>query len=315
MQIHGDAIRFGIHSGPHHTGYEGLRDLWVRADGLGYDWLSVFDHFLPIQGDWTGPCLEGTALLSALAAQTKRARVSLLVTGVTYRHPAIAANVAATIDHVSGGRLEYGVGAAWYEREHEQYGVGFPRVGVRMDMLDEACRIMRGMWQQETTTFHGEHYRVTDARCEPKPVQERLPLVIGGGGERRTLRIVAEHADVWNAFLTTPEALAHKLDVLRGHCEDVGRPFEDIRKSVALRAVLDRDKAEAQRRAAPTLAATTNPDLLAGFYVGAPDGLAERLRGLAELGIGDFLLSATAPFDPETIELLIGEVAPAVRGS
>jgi alkanesulfonate monooxygenase SsuD/methylene tetrahydromethanopterin reductase-like flavin-dependent oxidoreductase (luciferase family) len=191
MQIYGDDIRFGVHSGPQNTSFEDYRDLWLRCEELGYDWVSDFDHFYPIHSDPTGPQFEGMTLLSAMAAHTKRVRCAVLVLGVTYRHPAVLANMAATVDHVSGGRLELGMGAAWFELEHEQYGIPFPRIGARMDMLDEACRIMRSLWTQETTTFEGKHFQLKDARLEPKPVQEHLPLVIGGAGERRTLRIVA----------------------------------------------------------------------------------------------------------------------------
>src|SRR6266511_3610796 len=218
--IFGNDIRFGVHSGPQNTSFDEYRDLWVRCEELGYDWVSDFDHFLPIQSDPTGPQFEGMTLLSAMAAHTRRVRCGMLVLGVTYRHPAVVANMAATIDHVSGGRLELGMGAAWFELEHEQYGIPFPRIGVRMDMLDEACRIMRSLWTQETTTFEGKHFQLKDARLEPKPLQEHLPLVIGGAGERRTLRIVAEHGDIWNTFYGDVDDYRHKLGVLAGHCAD-----------------------------------------------------------------------------------------------
>ena len=216
MQIFGDDIRFGVHSGPQNTSFDDYRDRWVRCEELGYDWVSDFDHFYPIFSDPAGPQFEGLTLLSAMAAHTSRVRCGMLVLGVTYRHPAVVAKMAATIDHVSGGRLELGMGAAWFELEHDQYGIPFPRIGVRMDMLDEACRIMRSLWTQETTTFEGKHFQLKDARCEPKPVQEHLPLVIGGAGERRTLRIVAEHGDIWNTFYGDVDEYRHKLDVLAG---------------------------------------------------------------------------------------------------
>jgi len=243
LQVIDDRVRFGVYSGPQHATFEGCAELWRRCEELGYDWLSVFDHFMPIVGDPDGPCFEGPTMMAAMAAQTTRVRVAILVTGVTYRHPAVAANIAATIDHISGGRAEYGVGAAWMEQEHRQYGIPFPRVGVRMDMLDEACRVMRGLWTEERFSFDGEHYRLDEARLEPKPLQARLPLMIGGAGEKRTLRIVAEHADIWNTGLDEIETFRHKLDVLSRHCEDVGRDPAEIRKSLTLRAVLADDEA------------------------------------------------------------------------
>jgi F420-dependent oxidoreductase-like protein len=315
MQIFGDDIRFGLHSGPQNTTYDDYRDLWLRAEELGFDWVSDFDHFLPIHADPTGPQFEGLTLLSALAAQTSRVRCGMLVLGVTYRHPAVVANMAATIDHVSGGRLELGMGAAWYELEHDQYGIPFPRIGVRMDMLDEACRIMRSMWTQETTTFEGKHFQLKDARMEPKPVQEHLPLVIGGSGERRTLRIVAEHADIWNSFYGDVDHYRHLLDVLAGHCSDVGRDPADVRKSLNFRAVLRDDEQDAWERLRELYEGDPPERVLNMTIVGTPEQCVERLRPYADLGVGDFLLASLAPFDAQTVERVATEVAPALKSA
>ena len=315
MQIFGDVIRFGVHSGPQNTSFEDYRDLWLRAEELGYEWVSDFDHFLPIHSDPAGRQFEGTTLLAAMAAHTERVRCGVLVLGVTYRHPAVVANIAATIDHVSGGRLELGMGAAWFELEHDQYGIPFPRIGVRMDMLDEACRIMRSLWSRETTTFEGRHYRLKDARLEPKPLQEHLPLVIGGSGERRTLRIVAEHGDIWNTFYGDLDHYRHLLDVLAGHCADVGRDAADVRKSLTFRAVLDEDERAARERASELYGDPLPERLSKMMVVGTPEQCAERLRPYAELGVGDFLLGQLAPVDARTIELVAEQVAPALRSA
>src|SRR3954454_23224458 len=197
-------MRFGIHSGQQHATFDEYLQLWRFAEEAGLDWASVFDHFLPIQSDPTGPCFEGMTLLAAMAAHTSRLRCGIIVTGVTYRHPAVLANMATTIDHVSGGRMELGIGAAWYEDEHNQYGIPFPRIGVRMDMLDEACHVMKAMWSQARASFAGKHFALTDALSEPKPLQDPMPLWVGGSGEKRTLRIVAEHATGWNTFFGAP---------------------------------------------------------------------------------------------------------------
>jgi F420-dependent oxidoreductase-like protein len=309
VQVFGDKIRFGIHSGPQNATYDEILSLWKRGDELGYDWISVFDHFMPIFGDSEGGCFEGPTMMAALAANTTRARVAILVTGVTYRHPAVAANIAATIDHISGGRCEYGVGAAWFEKEHKQYGIPFPRIGVRMDILDEHCRIMRGLWTQERFSFEGKHFTITDAQMDPKPVQEHLPLVIGGSGERRTLRIVAEHGDVWNTFLGNIDEYKHKLDVLSQHCADVGRDPADIRKSLTFRVILGSDDAEAEARRSKVGPTPVGRQM----FIGTPEQCVEHLRPWAELGGGDFLLAAAAPYDWETIELVATQVAPALR--
>jgi F420-dependent oxidoreductase-like protein len=310
MQIFGDAIRFGLHSGQQDTSYEAMAGLWTRAEALGYDWVSDFDHFRPIYSDVTGPIFEGPTAMAAMAAVTERVRCGILVTGVTYRHPAVAANIAATIDHISGGRVEWGVGAAWAANEHEMLGLPFPSIGVRMDMLDEACRVMRSLWTQETTTFDGQHYQLKDARLEPKPLQERLPLVIGGSGQRRTLRIVAEHADVWNTGLTAEDDYRHLTEVLADHCADVGRDPRDVRRSVTFRGILRETEAEAAdaRREIPV-----DPRFERQLFVGTPEQCAEHLRRYQALGVGDFLLGALNPLDPVTVELVASQVAPAMR--
>src|SRR4051812_42456874 len=189
-----EGLRFGIHSGQQHATFDEYLALWRLTEEAGLDWASVFDHFLPIQSDPTGPCFEGMTLLAAMAAHTSRLLCGIIVTGVTYRHPAVLANMATTIDHVSGGRMNLGIGAAWYEDEHDQYGIPFPRIGERMDMLDDACRILRALWTQERATVEGKVFWVRAALSEPKPGQEPRPLWIGGPGEKRPLRIVAEHA-------------------------------------------------------------------------------------------------------------------------
>jgi F420-dependent oxidoreductase-like protein len=316
MQIHGSDIRFGLHSGQQDTSFDDYRDLWARAEELGYDWVSDFDHFLPIFSDPAGPQFEGTTMLSAMAAHTTRVRCGMLVLGVTYRHPAVVANIAATIDHVSGGRLELGMGAAWFELEHQQYGIPFPRIGVRMDMLDEACRIMRSLWTQESTTFEGKHFQLKDAHMEPKPVQEHLPLVIGGSGERRTLRIVAEHGDIWNTFYGDEARYRHLLDVLAGHCADVGRDPADVRKSVTFRAVLDDTEAGAQERVREIYGGEIPERLRSQLIVGTPEQCVERLSPYAALGAGDFLLGSLPPsHDWPTIEAVAKQVAPALKAA
>jgi F420-dependent oxidoreductase-like protein len=315
MQIYGNDIRFGVHSGPQNTTIGEYRELWSRAEQLGFDWVSDFDHFLPIMSDPTGPQFEGLTLLAAMAERTERVRCGMLVLGVTYRHPAVLANMAATIDHISGGRLELGMGAAWFELEHQQYGIPFPRIGERMDMLDEACHILRSMWTQEKTTFEGRHWQLEDAYLEPKPVQERLPLVIGGSGERRTLRIVAEHADIWHTGFGDADGYRHKLDVLARHCADVGRDPGDVRKSVTFRAVLAEDEAGAQERTREIFGGEPPDHFKQMTVIGTPEQCVERLREYADLGVGDFLLGALPPADWQTIELVAESVAPALKSA
>ena len=284
-----DGLRFGIHSGQQHATFDEYLAIWQLAEQVGLDWASVFDHFQPIQSDTTGPCFEGYTLLAAMAAHTERLRCGIIVTGVTYRHPALLANMAATIDHVSHGRMEFGVGAAWNEDEHHEYGIPMPRLGVRMDMLDEACRVVKALWREPRANFAGEHYTLTEAKCEPKPLQDPMPLWIGGSGEKRTLRIVAEHATGWNTFHGDPAEYRHKLDVLERHCEAVQRDPATIRKQVVMRTVLD--DAESVEQCVTSLIP------------------------YKEMGVQDFLVLARPPADRRTIELFAQQVGPALRAT
>ncbi len=203
--------RFSFKTVPQDTAWEPMRDLWIAGDDIelfSAGW--TFDHFYPIlQRDRTGPCFEGWTMLAALAGVTRRVRLGVMVTGNPYRHPALLANMAASLDVISGGRLELGIGAGWNEEESAAYGIDLPPLRERFDRLEEACAVLDLLLTQETASFDGAHYRLTDARCEPKPLQRpRPPIVIGGGGEKRTLRIAARWADQWNAPGATPEVLA-----------------------------------------------------------------------------------------------------------
>jgi len=310
-----DALRFGIHAGQQQAGFPEYLALWKLAEEVGLDWASVFDHFLPIESDPTGSCFEGLTLLSAMAAHTERLRCGVIVLGVTYRHPAVLANMAATIDHVSGGRLELGLGAAWYRQEHDQYGIEFPRLGERLDRLDEACHVLRGLWTETEASYAGRHYRLEAARCEPKPLQQRLPLWIGGSGEKRTLRIVAEHADGWNTFQGPLDEYRHKTEVLARHCADVGRDPGEIRRQLVVRAILRDTEAEAQEELRARAAALgVEPAVFgAGMVVGTAEQCAEILAPYRDLGARDFLVLARPPADPATLTLLAQGVAPALR--
>ncbi|MEO3871122.1 LLM class flavin-dependent oxidoreductase [Nonomuraea sp. B12E4] len=308
-------LRFGVHSGQQYSTFGDCLELWQRAEELGFDWVSVFDHYRPPLGGPDGPCFDGPALLAALAARTSRVRCAILVSAVTWRHPATAAAIAATIDHVSAGRLEFGLGAAGPDLAYEQYGLPFPDAGVRLDMLEEACQVMRGLWGGGPVTFHGEHYRLTGACLRPRPLQERLPLVIGGGGERRTLRVAARHADVWNTLAGDLAGYRRKAELLARYCAEEGRRPAEIRQSVTFRAVLAPTEADVARRRAERLALlpADSPDLAEYLTFGTPEQCVEDLLGYAGLGVRDFLLGCRPPLDWETIELFATRVVPAVR--
>ncbi len=316
MTLFPDRLRFGIHAGQQYTDFPSYLELWRTAEELGLDWASVFDHFMPIQADPAGPCFEGLTLLAAMAAHTERLRCGIIVTGVTYRAPAVLANMAVTIDHISDGRLEFGIGGAWYELEHDQYGIDFPPIGRRLSMLGEAAAILKSLWREPTTTFDGRHYTLREARCEPKPVRpEGIPLWIGGAGERVTLRHVAAQADGWNTFLIPEDQYRHKLGVLAGHCRDVGRDPAQIRLQLVLQVVLGADEREARDQLAARAEALRIPLDRYRQSVPAltPEQLAERLRAYVQLGVQDFLVAARPPIDRRTLELYSGAVARTLR--
>jgi F420-dependent oxidoreductase-like protein len=232
---------FGIKTAPQHTTYEAMLKVWKEAEeipSIEHAWL--FDHFAPIQGDVAGPCLEGWTVLAALAAETERLRLGLMVTGNTYRHPAVLAKIAATVDVISNGRLDLGIGAGWNVYEHESMGIPLYKPGERIRRLDEACEIIKRLFTEPTVDFDGRYYQLKDARSEPKPVQKPYPpFVIGGGGEQLTLKVVAKYADIWNYTGGSVEEFNHKVEVLNGHCETVGRDASDIVLSYQHRVDLD----------------------------------------------------------------------------
>ena len=207
---------YGVHTGLQRTGTDELRDLWRRIEGLGFDWISIWDHFYAADlSDFH--CHEAVASHAALACGTERVRCGSLVYCAAYRHPAVLANAITTIDHLSGGRADLGLGAGWSEAEYTAYGIPFPGPKIRLDLLEEAARVIRSLLREETTDFHGTYFDLTDARCEPKPVQAELPIWIGGGGEKRTLKIVAELADGWNVPFVPPDQFARKREVLASY--------------------------------------------------------------------------------------------------
>ena len=235
------SIRYGLKLSQH-APIKDFRGVWQVADESGFDHCWVMDHFATIGPDQEGDMFEAWTMQAAMAVATSRTRIGCMVTGNTYRHPGVLAKTAVTVDHLSGGRLEFGIGAGWAEYEHTMFDLELSPPGERLDRLEEACEVIRLLWTQPRTTFEGRHYRITDAVAEPKPLQERVPMWIGGSGRKRTLRIVARFADVWNAAGGTPERVAELCGVIDQHCADVGRDPAEIRRSVQVRLGSDEDE-------------------------------------------------------------------------
>ncbi|HJQ27324.1 MAG TPA: LLM class F420-dependent oxidoreductase [Blastocatellia bacterium] len=308
-------IRFGVQTAPQHITYEALRETWRVIDGAGYDTAWLFDHFFPILSDPSGPCYEGWTMLSALACETSLAQIGVLVTGNTYRHPAVLAKMGATVDHTSGGRLIMGIGAGWFEMEHAAYGIPFYTTAERIRRLDEACEVIKRLWTEKQASFDGKYYQLREAYCEPKPLQQpRPPLMIGGAGEKLTLRVVARHADIWNTF-GSPELFRHKIAVLKDHCAAVGRDIDEIEISWAGLALVTDSEEEKQTMIARGAAMFGAPieAVAPGFLVGSPAELRDRIQQFVEAGVTHFILIPHTPSDQTTIRRFAEEVMPAFR--
>ena len=288
-----------------------------RAEELGYETLWTWDHVYAIFGDPHQPIFEGYTALAALAQATERIRLGLFVGANTFRNPGVAVKAVTTIDHISDGRAILGIGGAWFELEHRAFGLDFGSgFGQRLDWLAEAVPAMRSMLDGESVTSPaGGRYAFDELRLDPSPVQAHMPIMIGGGGERKTLRIVAEHADMWNVF-GTPEEVAHKDAVLRSHCADVGRDEAEIERTVGCKITIRSSEADAERVRLDILERNrTPPSRVEGdtsFWTGTPEQIAETMLGYVRVGFETFIVELPAPYDAETMESLATVVRPMV---
>jgi alkanesulfonate monooxygenase SsuD/methylene tetrahydromethanopterin reductase-like flavin-dependent oxidoreductase (luciferase family) len=313
-------VRLGINLWSQASDWPGFLEAAVRADRLGYDHVWTWDHIYAIFGDPYQPIFEGYTALAALAQATERVRLGLFVGANTFRNPGLAVKALTTIDHISGGRAIMGVGGAWFEGEHTAFGLDFGSgFGARLDWLAEAARATRVLLDGgEVTSPEGGRYAFDHLRISPLPLQPRLPMMIGGAGEKKTLRIVAEHADMWNVF-GTPEVLAHKDAVLRAHCADVGRDPATIERTVGCKITIRGTEAEAERVRLSLLEHNRTPlervegDLT--FWTGTAEQIAETMIAYRRVGFHTFIVELPAPFDAETMETLITVVKPMVEAA
>jgi alkanesulfonate monooxygenase SsuD/methylene tetrahydromethanopterin reductase-like flavin-dependent oxidoreductase (luciferase family) len=285
------------------------------VDRLGYAHLWTWDHVYAIFGDPYQPIFEGWSLLNAWARETDHTRLGLLVGANTFRNPGLVAKTAATLDHASDGRAILGIGGAWMELEHHAHDIDFgSSIGQRLGWLDESVSAMRRVLDGESvTSAPGGRYAFDDLRHAPSPVQRHLPIMIGGSGEKKTLRTVARYADMWNA-MGPLDVMAHKIDVLRGHCDAVGRDIADIEFTLGVKVTIRDSEAEADRVWKAAIAHNRTPlaDVADDdtFWNGTPEQIADRLRPYVELGFRTVISEQPAPYDVETLERFIGEVVP-----
>ena len=291
---------WGVHTGLQNTTMGELRGLWHHIEELGFDWISIWDHFYA--ADLTGPhCHEAVAAHTALAMDTTRVRCGSLVYCAGYRHPAVLANAMATIDHLCDGRVDFGIGAGWAQPEYEAYGIPFPSAGKRLDLLEESVQCVRSLLREEVTNFEGEYFTLVEARCEPKPVQAELPIWIGGGGEQRTLAIVARWADGWNVPFVEPTTFAHKRQVLAEHCTAAGRSVDDIRCAINVGVAKDEEALGLQFGA---MADYVRP----GVVMGSQAQMVDRIGEYVDAGADQVNIAMRAPWDVASLDHLAGAI-------
>jgi F420-dependent oxidoreductase-like protein len=304
-------MRFGVHTGLQNTSTSELQDLWRRVEDLGFEWASIWDHFyaadatISADGVQSGyQCLEAISTHTAMALGTSRVRCGSLVYCAGYRHPAVLANAIATMDQLANGRITLGLGAGWHQGEYDAYGIPFPAVPVRLRMLEEAIQCVRLLLTEDVADFAGEHFVLRGARCEPKPVQDRLPLWIGGGGERVTLRLTAEYADGWNVPFVPSDVYRHKVEVLHGFCERVGRDPATLTRSVNLSLAWREDDLVRQFGGLTEL---VRPSALTG----STQQMIDHVGQYADAGADWVIVALRAPFDLEGLDRFAAEVLPA----
>jgi F420-dependent oxidoreductase-like protein len=298
-------VKFGLQLWPQSTTWPEVRDAAIAAEAAGWDSIWTWDHLLAIQGPWQQPIYEGWTFLAGLASITSRVRLGLMVGANTFRNPGLTTKLATTLDHVSNGRAVLGIGGAWFEREHEAFGIDFgASVGERLDWLGEAVPLMRRLLDGELVTHEGRFYTFKDALCEPRPVQAHLPILVGGSGPKKTLPIVARHADGWNTSGPVDEVKA-SLDTLKAACAEAGRDLSEIELTVSFPTII-RDRGEDAQAARAAQLQHNGLENLGGVptLTGSPEAAVETLQPYLALGFSTVIVRMPAPFDRETIDRL-----------
>jgi F420-dependent oxidoreductase-like protein len=308
-------MKIGVLVWNQYTDWPSMRGVGQRADELGYDSLWTWDHVYPIIGDPHGPFLEGYLVLAAWSQHTRRSTIGLLVGANTFRNPALVVKMITTLDHLSEGRALLGIGAAWFETEHQAFGIEFGSgFGERIGWLDESVELMRGMLRDGVATARGEHYQARDARNDPAPIQGRLPILIGGAGEKKTLRTVARFADAWNVAMVTPEQAAAKDAVLRRWCDEVGRDAAEIERTVSLGPMLIRDD-PTDAKATIARFHESNPKMEREVLIGSGDEITELCAQYVAAGFRHLIFHMPTPYDGETLERFATEVRPQLASA
>jgi len=309
-------VRIGVNLWSQATDWHAFADAARRIDGLGYDYLFTWDHLYAAYGDPYQPILEGWSLLAALATVTTRARIGLLTCANTFRNPGLVAKMITTIDHISGGRTILGMGGAWLASEHEAHGIPFgSRSAQRLDWLEQSVGVIRALLDGQEVSLQTDKYAFAHLRHSPRPLQERIPLIIGGMGMRKTLRTVARYADMWHAYGDL-DTVRQREAVLRGYCEEIGRDHASLERTFGFTPIIrdDRRAAELQweRQVRWNKLSTTDG---IDFWAGSPSTIAERIDRFRGIGFSTVIISLAPPYDMETIERFAGEVLPMLTAT
>jgi F420-dependent oxidoreductase-like protein len=313
-------IRFGVQTAPQQVSWAELREVWQEVEELGFDTLWVNDHLLPSVGPAEAPNLEGWTMLGAMAALTSRVRIGVMVTGNTFRHPAVLAKMVTTVDHMSGGRLILGIGSAYFAQEHQVYGIPFYTASRRARQLEEAIQVMRKLWTEDGASFNGTYYQLANAPFAPKPVQKPYPpLMIGGTGEKLTLPIVAKYANIWNAGGLPLPALRQKIAVLQEHCRRIGRDDGEIEKSYLTPLYLRRDPGEVQALLdqVPHVQRLSVEQMRAIILAGDIAAVQSQVQAYVDVGVTHLIIALRRPgfYDREGLRLFAQEIMPRFRTS
>jgi F420-dependent oxidoreductase-like protein len=308
-------IKFGIQTGQQDVTYPEIVAIWKEAETLGFDSAWNFDHFMPIRGDQDGPCLEAWTLLGALATQTSRIRIGSLVNGNTYRNPALLAKMATTMDQISNGRFDLGIGAAWFETEHRAYGVPFYTPKERADRLGEALQVITKLWTEDHPSYEGQYYSLFQAPFSPRNVQQpHPPIVVGGKGKKWIMPLVARYANAWNVPIgVTPKGIGTRRDIINAECARVGRtPCDiEIQAFLVLFSITDVPFAGGAIRFGARL--IEDKRVAQSILVGSPQQITDHIRTYVDAGATHIIMNIQPPYDPELLRRFAKEVMPNFR--
>jgi F420-dependent oxidoreductase-like protein len=305
-------VKLGAQLWPQNTTWAAMKEAAQHVDALGWDGVWTWDHYYALSGESERPNFAASEILSGIAATTQRVTVGALVAAVTYRNPAVLANMVATLDNISNGRAICGIGAAWHVQEHKAYGIDLGTPGERSRRFSEAARIIRKLLDGERVTYAGRYFQMKDAVLNTRPVQKRLPILIGGGGEQKTLRTTARYADMWHGF-GTPDQMRHKIEVLAKHCADVGRDPREIEVHGGSWVCVRDDPEDARQVIEDVKAHHHGWSGPGSLIAGDPDQVARRLKQWWDVGVKGFIIGFAYPYDLETMTRLAREVRPRLQ--